>query len=477
MLVYINKVDHSKTRLTNEHLLLLRMIYQLGYVNRNQLNLLWSIVKRKTVEYSQNGLVKFKRKGGLLTENKYQAKDKQNSSKKLARSVFTCSTAAVNLLMDARYLSADAQPTMRAINLHNELTIQSFIGGLWCAAFIGPNMSDQQIAWLYSQPKLSPFSSRLSRTQEPPVQVPPQYQSSFEPAKYDFSSFVSQQGVNRQLATKLPFIADLMCSWQQSVTSGPAIKHESYIEFDNLTERAVVTLNKLYNYIIYASDHPDTVITLHIVCRDRSIFGNLYKRENAHDTLRHERYVLNVMEHYTQYDADEERDVFILEYYDGVPNLKIYISGIEDSYLDIRNHLIMKNVTADTKAVVLDWLKQRDDKVLNKAQYHDTRLYKDAGVIQLNSDYNSLILGEYNAIDTIESLRFMSEDAQKGKSLWPCVFYQKGIGNRPLIPVFTPSFKAYGGLYRPTQPIVVVHELNGVLKYQTAEPKPQPLLL
>lgn len=477
MAVYINKVDHSKTRLTNDHLLLLRMIYQLGYVNRNQLNLLWSIIKKKPVEYSQSGLVRFKSKGGLLTENKYRSKDKHSSAKKLARSVFFCSPAAVNLLMAAGYLSADEQPTMRAINRHNELTIQSFLGGLWCAAFIGPNMSDQQIAWLYNQPKLSPFSSRLSQTQEPPAQVPPQYQSSFEPAKYDFSSFVSQQGVNRQLATKLPFIADLMCSWQQSVTSGSTIKHESYIEFDNLTERAVVTLNKLYNYMMYASDHPDTVITLHIVCRDRSIFGNLYKQETTHDTLRHERYVLNVMEHYTQYDADEKRDVFILEYYDGVPNLKIYISGIEDSYLDISNHLTMKDVTAETKANVLGWLKQRDDKVLDKAQYHDTRLYRDAGVIQLNSDYNSLILGEYNAIDTIESLRFMSEDAQKGKCLWPCVFYQKGIGNRPLIPKFTPAFKAYGGLYRPTQPVVVLHQLNAVLKYQTAEPNPKTLLL
>lgn len=46
MVVYINQNDHSKTRLTNEHLLLLKTIYQLGLVNQHQLHLLWSIVKQ-----------------------------------------------------------------------------------------------------------------------------------------------------------------------------------------------------------------------------------------------------------------------------------------------------------------------------------------------------------------------------------------------------------------------------------------------
>lgn len=477
MVVYINKIDNSKTRLTNEHLLLLKMIYQLGFVNRHQLHLLWSIVKQQPKEFSHSGLERWSKHGGLLVTKKYQSQRQMENDNKLPRSVFVCTPAAIELLIASKYISVDDQPTMHAVNLHNELTLQSFIGGLWCAAFIGPYMTDQQITWLYNQPLLSPFSCRRHRHQPPAVQSAPKYQSSFDPAKYNFSSFITQQGVNGKLATQLPFIADLMCSWQQRKNSGNLITNECYIEFDNRSEHAPTTLQKLYNYIMYAIQHPQKDITLHIVCRDRSIFSNLYELVPNMNPFIHLQYILGIMEHYQYFDKEMNEDVFLLAYYERAKNLRIYVSGIEDCYLDIRNHLIMTDVHAKTTASAMKWLKDANGTLIDQAQNHETRLYNNDGVIQLNSGYNTLIVGEYNSIDTIESLKFMCEDAAKQKCFWPCVFYQTGIGNKPTIPALLRLFKAHGGIYRPTQPLLVISKLNGVVEYQTAEKKSQPLLL
>ncbi|QDR73599.1 hypothetical protein FOD75_10910 (plasmid) [Limosilactobacillus reuteri] len=131
---FIQSKHDAPIRLNNSHLLLLQLIGNLGFVNRNQIDMLWSVCVQYPVTLTPLILAKWCKRGGLL--RKVEKPTKSSSKNQLNRPVYLLTNKAKDFLVrqglwQASWLSEEQV----GLNSHNEQAIEVIVQGLYAAAF------------------------------------------------------------------------------------------------------------------------------------------------------------------------------------------------------------------------------------------------------------------------------------------------------------------------------------------------------
>lgn len=235
-------INSNKTITLNEkQFAFLELIGQLGFSNFNQLTLLWSIVNRTYVSFSHSMLRRWINNYHLLKKYPVIPSQKIHSSN-LSRPVYHLSSFGVRALKSN---NIDYIPLEQLnCNSHNEECNEVTIQALFQAAFDVDLVNNSQ---------LKPINQNLKNIVA---------SSEFDLSKLDLRPF-SKQVDNYKI---YPFIPDQMINFTHS-----GQKCEVMIELDNRTENDNIQMKKIFNYIKYAYQHPQTQIMMVIAITDGSL--------------------------------------------------------------------------------------------------------------------------------------------------------------------------------------------------------------
>ena len=137
---------------SDDQLVLLKTIGSLGFVNNNQLNLIWSVIKHYPCIFPKSLLKVWCSYDGLLKAIK-PTKNKTYSS--VIRITYKLSTSATKWLDKLGVLSLNNE--LFSVNSHNEQAIEVIVQGLYATCFRNKIMGDS-IPLLYSDNTYVPLS-------------------------------------------------------------------------------------------------------------------------------------------------------------------------------------------------------------------------------------------------------------------------------------------------------------------------------
>lgn len=210
----------------------LKIINQLGFLNFDQLTLLWSTINKTYVSFSHSNLRKWIKKYQLL--NKYIPN--QHRTMDVLHPVYHVTSTGIRLL---KKYHVDFVPLKYLqINAHNEQCNEVTIQALFKLALNVDLLND-----LHQKPINSNIKYLLANP-------------SFDLSKLDLRSF------NKQVANSetYSFVPDQMMSFYKEKQ-----RKEIFIELDNRTESNFVQIQKIIQYIIYAKQHPNIQIRVVLV--------------------------------------------------------------------------------------------------------------------------------------------------------------------------------------------------------------------
>ena len=303
-------INSNKTITLNEkQFAFLELIGQLGFSNFNQLTLLWSIVNRTYVSFSHSMLRRWINNYHLLKKYPVIPSQKIHSSN-LSRPVYHLSSFGVRALKSN---NIDYIPLEQLnCNSHNEECNEVTIQALFQAAFDVDLVNNSQ---------LKPINQNLKNIVA---------SSEFDLSKLDLRPF-SKQVDNYKI---YPFIPDQMINFTHS-----GQKCEVMIELDNRTENDNIQMKKIFNYIKYAYQHPQTQIMMVIAITDGSL-----------PTYRVPKYsmpylkVNNLLSKFKTYIIEYHGQKYsLVDLYRRVPNLTITIAGVKEAHVDIADFINDKN--------------------------------------------------------------------------------------------------------------------------------------
>ena len=303
-------INSNKTITLNEkQFAFLELIGQLGFSNFNQLTLLWSIVNRTYVSFSHSMLRRWINNYHLLKKYPVIPSQKIHSSN-LSRPVYHLSSFGVRALKSN---NIDYIPLEQLnYNSHNEECNEVTIQALFQAAFDVDLVNNSQ---------LKPINQNLKNIVA---------SSEFDLSKLDLRPF-SKQVDNYKI---YPFIPDQMINFTHS-----GQKCEVMIELDNRTENDNIQMKKIFNYIKYAYQHPQTQIMMVIAITDGSL-----------PTYRVPKYsmpylkVNNLLSKFKTYTIEHHGQKYsLVDLYRRVPNLTITIAGVKEAHVDIADFINDKN--------------------------------------------------------------------------------------------------------------------------------------
>lgn len=303
-------INSNKTITLNEkQFAFLELIGQLGFSNFNQLTLLWSIVNRTYVSFSHSMLRRWINNYHLLKKYPVIPSQKIHSSN-LSRPVYHLSSFGVRALKSN---NIDYIPLEQLnCNSHNEECNEVTIQALFQAAFDVDLVNNSQ---------LKPINQNLKNIVA---------SSEFDLSKLDLRPF-SKQVDNYKI---YPFIPDQMINFTHS-----GQKCEVMIELDNRTENDNIQMKKIFNYIKYAYQHPQTQIMMVIAITDGSL-----------PTYRVPKYsmpylkVNNLLSKFKTYTIEHHGQKYsLVDLYRRVPNLTITIAGVKEAHVDIADFINDKN--------------------------------------------------------------------------------------------------------------------------------------
>ncbi|QNQ82990.1 hypothetical protein FP435_00365 (plasmid) [Lactobacillus sp. PV037] len=127
MKTYTTKRHKEPINLTDNQLLFLKLIGNFGFVNANQLNILWSVVQRYPTTFSRAILKQWCSYDGLL---KYTPK---SHTQKINHAYYVLTNSAKKWLNELGLLALSKETV--SVNSHNEQAIESLIQGLYTAVF------------------------------------------------------------------------------------------------------------------------------------------------------------------------------------------------------------------------------------------------------------------------------------------------------------------------------------------------------
>ena len=155
---------------------------------------------------------------------------------------------------------------------------------------------------------------------------------------YNFSPFNRQFGNSFAEKNELPFVADMMVSFNRH-----HVRHELFIELDNRTETNDRQANKILNYLQYAIKHPNKDIEVIIAVTDGSLSSNLVKKfSNVGRKLGN--LANRIMQTFV---IQNGKRVYLADLYQEASNLQVRLCGVSEAYLDVAEYLLGSNYFPD----------------------------------------------------------------------------------------------------------------------------------
>lgn len=155
---------------------------------------------------------------------------------------------------------------------------------------------------------------------------------------YDFSPFNRQFGNTFAKKNDLPFVADMMVSFNRHHQ-----RHELFVELDNRTETNDRQASKIFNYLQYAIKHPDKDIEVIFAVTDGSLSSNRVKSfSNVGRKLGN--LANRIMQTYVNQNGHR---VYLADLYQQASNLQVRLCGVSEAYVDVAEYLLGSNYFPD----------------------------------------------------------------------------------------------------------------------------------
>lgn len=163
----------------------------------------------------------------------------------------------------------------------------------------------------------------------------------FDINKLDLRSFNKQFGYTVSETKDLPFVADMMISFKDHITSN---YHQLFLELDNRTESNSTQIQKILNYIWYALKHPNIDIAMIIAVTDGSLSSK--RMRNYTNVGRKLGNLVDKFLHSFVIDEKGKR-IYLKNLYQRAKNLHIYCSGVSEAHIDVAEYLMGSNHVLD----------------------------------------------------------------------------------------------------------------------------------
>ena len=308
--MYEISINSNKTiRFNEKQFTLLKLIGQLGFVNSNQLNLIWSVINKTYISFSYSTIRRWITTYHLLKKRPITPSKIKRSSN-LSRPVYYLSSIGVRMLQ--KYQVYCIPLSRLEFNSHNEQCNEITIQTLFKAAFdVDP----------LSKPVPKPLDQKVEHILA---------SSTFNLDELDLRPF-ARQIINYQ---KYPFVPDQIIGFTQNNQ-----RCEIMIELDNRTENDKIQLQKILNYLEYAYDNPHKRILMVIAITDGSLPN--YRVPKYRSPYQKINNLLAKFKNSTVSYRKQRHS--IADIYRKVKNLTITIAGVAEAHVDLADFINNKN--------------------------------------------------------------------------------------------------------------------------------------
>lgn len=215
----------------------------------------------------------------------------------------------------------------------------------------------------------------------------------FEPALLDTSSFKNQYKYQQYT-----FVADEVVSFSRNRR-----RQEIFVEQDNRTESNNTQIQKILNYISYALEHPQRDILLMISITDGSLSSpKVPKYTNIGRKL-----ASLSSKFLKSYLSDENGErIFLSQMYKQANNLKIVLSGVSESQIDLTQFLLGSNYSMDYYQTIKKYVTEINK---NSSQWNAS--------LELSKEFSRIIHDPELATQPLDKLSSLNENSP-AKGLW-----------------------------------------------------------
>ena len=215
----------------------------------------------------------------------------------------------------------------------------------------------------------------------------------FEPALLDTSSFKNQYKYQQYT-----FVADEVVSFSRN-----GRRQEIFVEQDNRTESNNTQIQKILNYISYALEHPQRDILLMISITDGSLSSpKVPKYTNIGRKL-----ASLSSKFLKSYLSDENGErIFLSQMYKQANNLKIVLSGVSESQIDLTQFLLGSNYSMDYYQTIKKYVAEINK---NSSQWNAS--------LELSKEFSAIIHDPELATQPLDKLSSFNENSP-AKGLW-----------------------------------------------------------
>ena len=215
----------------------------------------------------------------------------------------------------------------------------------------------------------------------------------FEPALLDTSSFKNQYKYQQYT-----FVADEVVSFSRN-----GRRQEIFVEQDNRTESNNTQIQKILNYISYALEHPQRDILLMISITDGSLSSpKVPKYTNIGRKL-----ASLSSKFLKSYLSDENGErIFLSQMYKQANNLKIVLSGVSESQIDLTQFLLGSNYSMDYYQTIKKYVAEINKK---STQWNAS--------LELSKEFSTIIHDPELATQPLDKLSGLNENSP-AKGLW-----------------------------------------------------------
>ena len=215
----------------------------------------------------------------------------------------------------------------------------------------------------------------------------------FEPALLDTSSFKNQYKYQQYT-----FVADEVVSFSRN-----GRRQEIFVEQDNRTESNNTQIQKILNYISYALEHPQRDILLMISITDGSLSSpKVPKYTNIGRKL-----ASLSSKFLKSYLSDENGErIFLSQMYKQANNLKIVLSGVSESQIDLTQFLLGSNYSMDYYQTIKKYVAEINK---NSSQWNAS--------LELSKEFSAIIHDPELATQPLDKLSSLNENSP-AKGLW-----------------------------------------------------------
>ena len=258
----------------------------------------------------------------------------------------------------------------------------------------------------------------------------------FEPALLDTSSFKNQYKYQQYT-----FVADEVVSFNRN-----GRRQEIFVEQDNRTELNNTQIQKILNYISYALEHPQRDILLMILITDGSLSSpKVPKYTNIGRKL-----ASLSSKFLKSYLSDENGErIFLSQMYKQANNLKIVLSGVSESQIDLTQFLLGSNYSMDYYQTIKKYVAEINKK---SSQWNAS--------LELSKEFSAIILDPELATQPLDKLSGFNENSP-AKGLWR---YTDTMYASPILG--TIHYRNKLSRQRYTQPVIIgdEHSLDTVIQ-------------